>query len=103
MSYDFAEDLSRLLDNPVSGIGKISAEKASKELYRRGVTLSAAHIRNLQKGHSPSNLSALELLALSDLLTGDKMDIMYKLGYFDKASAESFAAADEIYRRIYGN
>jgi len=30
------------------------------------------------------------------------MYLMYRLGYFDEASKESFAAADAIYRRIYG-
>jgi len=102
MGYDFAKDLSRLLDSPESGIGKMSAEKVSKELYRRGVTLSAAHIRNLMKGYSPKNLSAEELLELSDLLTGDKTYIMYKLGLFDEATRKSFAAADEAYKKIYG-
>jgi len=77
-------------------------DKLSKMLYARGVVLSATHIRNLVQGHSPENLSTKELIGLSEILTGDRMYLMYRLGYFDEASKESFAAADAIYRRIYG-
>lgn len=103
MTTNFSDEISRLMSNPVSGVGKLSPEKVSKELYKSGITLSATYIRNLVRGQSPENLSPKELAGLSDILTGNRMYLLIRMGYYQAESKQVFDEVDKIYKRIYGN
>jgi len=86
-----------------SEMGKVSPETLSDMLEERGLKLSAASIRSIVNDRVDAHkLSADVLEGMSEILTGDPTYLFYRLGFYQNASKESFAAADAIYRRIYG-